>query len=126
MGHVIPFAAFYGAKSRFYRAAVARHARAEEDSKGARPKGAEIHACHWTVLLGCTCALLTAPFPGALAGPVGFQSIPDLCDRAAAIVVASVQATAGNGIVSAMINPEQVLKGPMTPGNLVAITWASP
>jgi hypothetical protein len=126
MRHLIHLAASHGAKSRFSGAGIGWHTRAAQGSRAARSKATGINASLWIVLLGCTNALLTVSVPQACAGPMGFQSIPDLTGKATAIVVASVQATLVNGMTNAMVNPEQVLKGPLTPGNLISITWSSP
>jgi hypothetical protein len=60
------------------------------------------------------------------AGPVARQSVIQLAGTADAIVAGSVVATVGNGIVSAAIQVERVLKGSPTLGTTISSVWMMP
>jgi hypothetical protein len=74
------------------------------------------------LILICT-MLLIGPVVG---GPMGRQSVIQLTAAADAIVAGSVMATEANGIVSAAIEVEQVLKGSPTLGTTISLVWTAP
>jgi hypothetical protein len=74
-------------------------------------------------LLFTSVLLFVGPLVG---GPMGRQSVIHLAGTADAIVVGSVVATVGNGIVSAAIQVERVLKGSPIVGTTISSVWIMP
>jgi hypothetical protein len=71
----------------------------------------------------CVWRLLAANL--VFAGPGSRAWIPDLTAKADAVVVGSVRAIAVNGTISATIDVERVLKGSVSRGIPISVTWAS-
>jgi hypothetical protein len=68
-------------------------------------------------------ALLIRP---VLGGPMGPQSVIQLAATADAIVAGPVVVAEANGIVSATIQVERVLKGSPTVGTTISLVWTMP
>jgi len=62
----------------------------------------------------------------AIAGPASRQSVTKLTEAADAIVTGSVEAMSSNGIVTASVGVERVLKGAVIQGSTVSLLWNSP
>lgn len=59
-------------------------------------------------------------------GPASSASLQALAAQADAIVVGLVHANSSNGMISATIDVERALKGPLKAGNLISVGWSAP
>src|SRR5260370_23129843 len=63
----------------------------------------------------------------AIAGPMGFKNLLTITDQADAVVVATVtQQTQSGSVVTLVLSVDRVLKGTVTPSQLISAQWNSP
>jgi hypothetical protein len=77
-------------------------------------------------IIYCICTLLALLIPRLDAGPAARASVIRLTADSDAIVAGSVEATAVNRTISAIIHPDRVFKGSIRLGSTVPVTWTLP
>ena len=77
-------------------------------------------------IIYCICTLPALFIPPLCAGPAARASVIKLTADSDAIMAGSVEATAVNRTISAIIQADRVLKGSVRQGSTVAVTWTLP